>query len=125
VHQLDRVSPLSSFRFPETKSAHLKLSLLVETALQRFPMFDPKTLRQSKSTPSSGARIGSEHFVILAKECPYCIVTGFQFRPMTRNTSEEYVCTRCGHVEYPALRGLHCGCVQCQYTQASAVEKRP
>jgi hypothetical protein len=52
-------------------------------------------------------------------ECPYCIVAGFNFRVMTKNTNDEYVCTNCGHVEYPKRSGLNCSCVRCHTEQAN------
>jgi ssDNA-binding Zn-finger/Zn-ribbon topoisomerase 1 len=43
--------------------------------------------------------------------CPYCIVAGFAFQRMAKNSYQEYVCPTCGHVEHPQSE---CGCDRCQ-----------
>ncbi len=70
------------------------------------------TTRMARHSPPS--RAFGVNFMYTAKGCPYCIVAGFNFRTMTRNASQEYVCTHCGHVEYPEHSGLDCTCVRCQ-----------
>ena len=44
--------------------------------------------------------------------CPYCIVGGFNFQKMIRNSHDELVCPTCGHVQGPRFA---CSCVRCQH----------
>src|ERR1700727_488578 len=48
--------------------------------------------------------------------CPYCIVGGFNFRKMIKNSYGEYVCPGCGHVDYPRVE---CRCDRCQQKRNS------
>jgi ribosomal protein L37AE/L43A len=47
--------------------------------------------------------------------CPYCIVAGFEFKRMAKNTTDEYVCPHCGHVEHSRFG---CNCARCQQQRA-------
>ena len=45
--------------------------------------------------------------------CPYCIVAGYGFMSMIRNTRNEHICPRCGHVACPETPGFRCSCLRC------------
>ena len=49
--------------------------------------------------------------------CPYCITAGFGFRAMTRQTENDYVCLKCGHIfspDSPDKPGVLCTCARCR-----------
>jgi hypothetical protein len=57
--------------------------------------------------------------------CPYCITGGFGFEMMVRNTSDEYVCLKCGHVCYPHSPWLHCSCERCRMACLDVAKPKP
>jgi hypothetical protein len=43
--------------------------------------------------------------------CPYCIVGGFSFRKMIKNSHGAYACPTCGHIDHPRME---CECDRCE-----------